>query len=228
MTVICVCCDVYCVTELCSCVADKNADALKNVLFCCRLLFSDVLDVVAATYNPFQKCLQPCYECGGPNLSNKHNFLKTAFVLILPCCHHVILVTLYTLLWICFRPKALCFSSIDMVTTTVNSHTTVCAPTVSYSWHFTTAVFCENISLTRKTPNCESRFVQHRGHRTSTHTHTHTHTHHSLLHISCRIYSIAFRMCFVVTLRNRSSSGPWRRGQSMVGAQSCVFGWDTV
>ena len=75
LTVMCVCCGVYCVTELCGGVGGKNADALKNVLFRCRLSFCDVLDVVAATYNAFQKCLQPCYECGGRNLSNKHNYL---------------------------------------------------------------------------------------------------------------------------------------------------------
>ena len=71
----CVCYDVSCDTELCGSVADKNADAVKNVLFRCRLSFSDVLDVVAARYNPFQKCLQPCYEYGGRNLSNKRNNL---------------------------------------------------------------------------------------------------------------------------------------------------------
>jgi len=95
----CVCYDVSCVTDLCRCVADKNADAVKNVSDVrCRLSHSDVSDVVAALYNPFQTCLQPRYEYGGRNLSNRQNYLKTAFVLIVPCCHHVILVTLYTLL----------------------------------------------------------------------------------------------------------------------------------
>ena len=71
----CVCYGVSYVTEFRGSVSDMNADAVKNDLCRCKLLFSDVLDVFATMCNHLQTCLQLCYENGERNLSNKHNYL---------------------------------------------------------------------------------------------------------------------------------------------------------
>jgi len=47
--------------EFCGYVSDVNAEAVRNVCFCCRFSFSDVSDIVAALYSPLQTCLQSCY-----------------------------------------------------------------------------------------------------------------------------------------------------------------------
>jgi hypothetical protein len=91
-----------------------NTEALKNVRFRSSLSFYNVGDVVVALCNPVQTCLQPCYKYGGRNLSSERNYFEIAFVLILPCFHQLILVTLYTFLRICFRPKSLNVSMLLM------------------------------------------------------------------------------------------------------------------
>jgi hypothetical protein len=62
--------------KFCEDVSDVNTEALKNVRFRLQIVFCRRLDIVAALYNPFQTCLQPCYEYGGRNVSSKQNNFK--------------------------------------------------------------------------------------------------------------------------------------------------------
>jgi hypothetical protein len=82
-------------------ISEVKAETVTNIHVRCRLLFADVVDVVSALYNSYQTCLPTCYKYGGRNLSNKHNCLY--FFYNLQCSHKLILVTLYTLLRMCFR-----------------------------------------------------------------------------------------------------------------------------
>ena len=60
--------------KFCEAVSDVNTEDVKNVRFRLHIVFFRRLDVVAALYNPFQTCLQPCYEYGERNLSSKRNY----------------------------------------------------------------------------------------------------------------------------------------------------------